>query len=173
MERGYHATSVRQIADYLNISQSSLYYHGKNKPQVLVDLNDSVMSSLVEAVEEINSRDVSPMEKLEAIIHELLRTIAEKREVVAVVLHERRSLPPDAAKRNQAQRDRVDAIIDSILTAGINDGSIRPVSVPIARLALTGMVNWAYTWYQRPGPLSADAIADGFVDILRHGLQTD
>ena len=87
-----------------------------------------------------------------------------------VVLHERRSLPKAAAKAIQKQRDHIDEGIDGILREGIDDGTIRPASVVLTRLAVTGMTNWAYTWFDATGSLSADEISDHFVDILRNGL---
>jgi TetR/AcrR family transcriptional regulator, cholesterol catabolism regulator len=170
MERGFHATSVRELGEELDISQSSLYYHAKNKAQILVDLNDEFMSGLVAAMEEIAERDDDALTKLDLVVHELLQVVAQHQAVVTVVLHERRSLPVEAAAAVQAQRDRVDTLIDQILEQGIADGTIREVSVPLVRLALTGMTNWAYTWYHADGSLTADEIADGFIEILRNGI---
>jgi AcrR family transcriptional regulator len=172
MERGYHATSVREIGEQLQISQSSLYHHAKNKPQILVDLNDEFMADLIEALEEIHGRDAGAMEKIEAVMLQLLRSIAEHQAVVTVVLHERRSVPPRAAKKIQRQRDRVDAIIDDILRQGIEEGAIRDLPVPLVRLALTGMTNWAYTWYDPRGSLSAEEIGHVFMDVLARGIAT-
>jgi AcrR family transcriptional regulator len=167
---GYHATSVRQIGEALDISQSSLYYHATNKPQILIDLNEQFMSRLVETFEAIEAADASPLDKLRMVIEELLRAVAVNQEVVAVVLHERRSLPPEAAAAIQVQRDHIDAIIDRMLEAGIADGSLREFDVPVARLALTGMTNWAYTWFRSEGDYSADELATQFFDVLLHGL---
>ena len=171
MDRGFHATSVRDISDCLDISQSSLYYHAKNKPQILADLNREFMDELVESMEEIAARDEEPLAKLRAVIRELLNAIAHNKAVVTVVLHERRSLPPDAAVAVQAQRDRVDAIIDGIIVDGIRDGEIVEHRPAVLRLALTGMTNWAYTWYDPVGPLAAEELADEFAAILFDGMK--
>ena len=172
MERGFHATSVRQIGDYLDISQSSLYYHAKNKPQILIDLNDQFMNDLVEAMEAIAALDTDPLEKLRLVILELLSVVAEHKAVVTVVLHERRSLPSGAARKIQAQRDRVDMIIDGIVAEGIADGQIVDRSPALVRLALTGMTNWAYTWFDPDGPLSATDIAESFSALLFDGIRS-
>jgi AcrR family transcriptional regulator len=171
MERGYHATSVREIGDYLDISQSSLYYHAKNKPQILVDLNDAFMSELVEALEAIAAREAAPLERLKAVIAELLEVVAEHQAVVTVVLHERRSLPEESAAAVQVQRDRVDELIDGIIEDGIAAGDIAPLPPAMVRLALTGMTNWAYTWYDAEGSLTAEQIADSFATILFDGIR--
>lgn len=172
MEQGYHATSVREIGEYLDISQSSLYYHAKNKPQILVDLNQEFMDELVAAMEEIAARRATPIEKLGAIIHQLVQAVAEHQAVVTVVLHERRSLPSAAAARIQRKRDRVDEIIDQVIRAGQEEGSLRELDPHIVRLALTGMCNWSYTWYRTGGGLSANDIAEAFLDLFVNGIGT-
>jgi TetR/AcrR family transcriptional regulator, cholesterol catabolism regulator len=171
--RGFHATSVREIGDHLGIGQSSLYYHAKNKAQILVDINAELMDGLVAEMEEIEQRDGSGLEKLESVVHTLLRKIAAQQAAVTVVLHERRSVPAEAAVELQAKRDRVDAIIDGILRQGMEDGTVRPLPLGLTRLAITGMTNWAYTWYDPEGTLDVDEIADFFLDLLRHGLAGD
>jgi AcrR family transcriptional regulator len=170
MERGFHATSVRELGDQLDISQSSLYYHAKNKAQILVDLNNDLMDELIAGMEAIAAEPRSGLERLGRVIAQLLETIAEHQARVTVVLHERRSLPKSAARVIQRKRDTVDEIIDRIITEGVQDGTVRDLPVVLLRLALTGMTNWAYTWYDPDGPLSADEIAEFFVDLLRHGM---
>ena len=171
-EQGFHATSVREIGDYLGIGQSSLYYHAKNKAQILVDINEELMDGLLAEVEEISRRADSGFDKLGAVVHALLHKIAERQAAVTVVLHERRSVPAEAAAKLQSKRDRVDAIIDAILDEGMNDGTIRRLPPALTRLAITGMTNWAYTWYDPDGSLTADEIADAFIDLMRNGVAT-
>jgi len=170
MTHGYHATSVRTIGEELDIGQSSPYYHARNKSQILVDLNDEFMTRLVADFDAIANTDQPAISKLSAAIQELLRTMAEHQDIVAVVLQERRSLPPDAAEAVQRQRDHIDALLDGFITDGIAQGSFRELNVPLVRLALTGMTNWAVTWFRPNGDLGADEIADGFIDLLLRGM---
>ena len=128
------------------------------------------MDGLVAAMDEVAAGPGSGLDKLDLVVHELLREIAEHKDVVTVVLHERRSLPEPATVGIQEKRDHVDAVIDGILRAGIADGTIRPGSVRLTRLAITGMTNWAYTWFDPTGSLSVDEIADVFLDLLHHGV---
>jgi AcrR family transcriptional regulator len=170
-QRGFHATSVREIGEHLGIGQSSLYYHAKNKAQILVDINAELMDGLVAEMEEIGAGSATGIDKLGAVVHALLRKIEEQQAAVTVVLHERRSIPADAAVALQEMRDRVDAIIDEILRTGMEDGTIRPLPLGLTRLAITGMANWAYTWFDSSGSLTADEIAEHFIDLIRSGVR--
>jgi TetR/AcrR family transcriptional regulator, cholesterol catabolism regulator len=171
MEKGYHAASVREIGDRLRISQSSLYYHAKSKPQILVDLNRRFMERLTQAFEEIAASGDDPEAKLRAVIRQLVSVVADYQPEVTVVLQERRSLPGRHSKPIQKQRDRIDEIIDGILAEGIQQGVFRDVDPALSRLALTGMCNWAYAWYRPGGRRSPDAIAEHFAAIFLSGIK--
>jgi hypothetical protein len=89
------------------------------------------------------------------------------------VLHERRALPAAVAKQIQEQRDQVDALIDKVIREGIQQGVLRDINVTLGRLALTGMVNWAYEWFRASGPMTPEQISFVFSEVLLHGLEAD
>jgi TetR/AcrR family transcriptional regulator, cholesterol catabolism regulator len=173
MEKGYHAASVREIGDRLRISQSSLYYHAKSKPQILVDLNQRFMDRLTAAFEEIAASEDAPATRLRAVIYQLIRVAAAHQPEVTVVLQERRSLPRRNVKPIQKQRDRIDEIIDGILEQGIRDGVFRAGNPALTRLALTGMCNWAYAWFRPGGRQTPEQIADHFTRIFLDGIRAE
>jgi TetR/AcrR family transcriptional regulator, cholesterol catabolism regulator len=170
--KGFHATSVREIGERAGVTQSSLYYHTRSKPQILIDLNQRFMDRLTPAVASIVDQDASADVKLRMIVQELLTIIAQHQGEVVSVLHERRSLPPDAAAKIQEQRDGIDAMIDQVIHQGIDEGLFREVNVPLARLALSGMVNWAYEWYRPDGALAPEAIAAFFSSLFVDGISS-
>lgn len=171
MEKGYHAASVREIGDRLRISQSSLYYHAKSKPQILVDLNRRFMDRLTQSFEDIAASGADPEAKLRAIIRQLVSVTADYQPEVTVVLQERRSLPSRNSKAIQKQRDRIDEIIDGILRDGVRTRTFRNVDPALTRLALTGMCNWAYAWFRPDGKHSPDRIAEHFAGIFLDGIK--
>jgi AcrR family transcriptional regulator len=173
MEKGYHATSVREIGDEVGVSQSSLYYHAKSKPQILADLNKRFMERLITEFDAIAARSEPPPEKVRMIIEQLLTVIAQHQAEVTVVLHERRSLDRRQARSIQRQRDRVDEVIDSILVEGVRQGAFRDLDIRLTRLAMTGMCNWAYEWYSPEGSFEPKQIAAHFADLLLRGIQAD
>lgn len=173
MEKGYHAASVREIGDRLRISQSSLYYHAKSKPQILVDLNQRFMDRMTRAFEEIEAGSDDPETKLRAVIYQFIREAADHQAEVTVVLQERRSLPRRHLKPIQKQRDRIDEIIDGILEQGVRAGVFRSGDPVLTRLALIGMCNWAYIWLRPGGRQTSAQIADHFAAIFLQGIRTE
>ena len=112
--KGYHATSVREIGERAGVSQSSLYYHNRSKPQMLVDLNQRFMERLIPAIAEIADRDEPADEKIRAIVDALMMILTRHQGEVTVVLHERRALPAAVAKQIQEQRDQDHAHRDKV-----------------------------------------------------------
>lgn len=171
MEKGYHAASVREIGDRLRISQSSLYYHAKSKPQILADLNRRFMDRLTQAFDEIAAGDVDPEEKLRSVIRQLVGVAAEYQPEVTVVLQERRSLPGRHFRSIQKQRDRIDEIIDEILREGIRKKVFRNADPVLTRLALTGMCNWTFEWFRPSGRRTPAQIGDHFANLFIDGIR--
>jgi TetR/AcrR family transcriptional regulator, cholesterol catabolism regulator len=172
-DKGYHATSVREIGERAGVSQSSLYYHNRSKPQILVDLNQRFMDRLIPAIAEVADRDEPADLKITAIVDALMTILTQHQGEVTLVLHERRALPAGAAEHIQQQRDEVDALIDKVIRDGIREGVLRDINVTLGRLALTGMTNWAYEWYRASGPLRPDQISSVFSDVVLNGLGVD
>ena len=169
-EKGFHATSVREIGERAGVSQSGLYYHIRSKAQILIELNHRFMNRLTSALSQIVDTNESANIKLVAIVESFIAIIAAHQGEVATVLRERRSLPPEAVAAMQHERDSIDAMIDSVISQGIEEGTFIDVSVTLTRLALTGMVNWAYEWYRPSGPRDTEAIASAFSRLFLDGL---
>ena len=168
-QRGFHATSVREIGDHVGIGQSSLYYHAKNKTQILLDINEEFMDGLVAAMDELAAREGSGLRS-----SSLSSASCCARSRPQGRRHGRAARAPLAAgggrgehpgqARPHRRGDRRHP------REGIEDGAIRELPVGLTRLAITGMTNWAYTWFDPTGSLSVDEIADLFVDLLRNGV---
>jgi AcrR family transcriptional regulator len=169
-EKGYHATSVREIGDEVGVSQSSLYYHAQSKPKILMDLHQRSLKRLTAALEDVVARDATSSEKVLLVIEQLLEAIALHQAEVTVLIRERRSIAAADAPMVQDQRDHVDGLIDAVLAQGIGDGTFRDVDVRVMRLALTGMCNWASEWYRPEGPFGYPELARRFTDIFVNGV---
>lgn len=170
MERGYEATSVRDLARVAGVSQGALYYYIRSKPDVLVVLHNSFIDDLLDRLAAVLEGPLSPAEKLRAFIRTEMEALERNRTRVAAFIRERRSLTPEAAATIQAKRDQVDRILDAILQDGIESGAFRPLALKSARMAILGMVHWAVEWFNPEGPIPAAQFAADFTDLILHGL---
>jgi AcrR family transcriptional regulator len=170
-ERGYEAATLDEVAHAVGIKKGSLYYHIRSKEDLLFALHQRLADELLYNTYAALESAQSPTERLRAVLRVAMRLIAEHKQEVTVFLHERQLLSSDRWREVVAKRDAYQRIIEEILSEGIEEGVFRPVPVKVATLGLLGMTNWGYQWFRSNGPLSADAIADVFTDMVIEGLR--
>src|SRR5687767_6007905 len=161
-ERGYDATSVRDLAKAAGIAQATLYYYIGSKADALVAIYDTAIDAKLDDVLAIAHSSASPIEKLRSFIHAELRSIDRDHARWAIMQHEHKSLPADARARIQEKRDKVDSALNHILEEGIAAGVFRDGPVKSNRMAILGITNRAAEWYRPGGPTNAEQFAEDF-----------
>ena len=169
-QKGFHATSMQDIAGAVNLQKASLYYHVSSKQEILVDLLDRALDLLIERLEAVVNTEDPPDEKLRVAMRVYLATLDEYRDLASVLLLEHRSLEPQYHNRHVPRRDRFEQIWRDLVKEGRDSGVFRPVDPSLAARALLGVMNWTVTWYHPNGALSAAEIAEMFVDLFLNGL---
>ncbi len=170
---GFHATTVRDLADAANVSQPTLYYHVGNKVNILVLLHQSVIDVLLEPLEELANSDRDPRDKLRRFIEIQTDTIERYHSRMVAFFRERHALPDEASELMQDGRDRLDAALDNILLDGQKRGIFRDIALPSARISIMGTLHW-YAICVRPGSRRRPhEYADDFSRLLMSGLSTE
>ena len=167
-EKGYHATSMRDIAQAVSMLPGSLYYHFASKEDVLVAVYEEGVRMISAAVKDAVAQQTAPWERLEAacILH--LETLLGGSDYAQVVI---RVLPkdvPGAAARLTSLRDSYEALFIVLCAAlplprGTDRGTMR--------LMLLGALNWCPNWYRDDG-VSPRNIARRFVQLVRNAQDT-
>lgn len=165
-EKGYERTSVRDLADAVNMQSGSLFYHFDSKEDILVEVMNEGIDGLIARLNESLKAAQSPREKLHTLLRIHLSEMLEKApDAMAVYLFEWHSLSPAAQARLIAQRDayenRVSALLAEIAETGLISSDIK-----LFRLFLLGALNWTSTWYNPQGELDASQIAERFLNFI-------
>src|SRR5439155_15177520 len=105
-ERGYHATTVRDIARELNMQGGSLYAHIESKEDVLWELVNRAADQFLGAVEPIVQSDLAPAEKLREMVRAHVRVVADNLGDATVFLHEWKFLGEGRRAEMAERRDR-------------------------------------------------------------------
>nr|PZN39541.1 MAG: TetR/AcrR family transcriptional regulator [Bacillota bacterium] len=171
--KGYHATTVRDIAEEAGMLSGSLYAHIDTKQDLLVAVVERAAEAFTEAVVPIARSGLPPGEKIRAAMRAHVRVVAESREAATVFMHEWRALDEERRQAALALRDRYEALWDGMIREGIASGEFRPVDPKFARLLLLSAANWIYQWYNPDGPLGPDEVADRFTDLILNGLRPE
>jgi AcrR family transcriptional regulator len=169
-EKGYHATSMGEIARAVGIQKASLYYYVSGKEELLLLASREAIAALNEAVTKIVDSDLSAAEKLRQAFATHIRVLCENMDSMSVFLREMRALPTTHRETILEEGRKYERMVQQILREGMHSGEFRDVDVVMASYAVLGAINWLHQWYRADGRLSPDQIADVFVDLVFRGL---
>lgn len=170
--KGYHATSMSDIAGAVNLQKASLYHHVSSKQEILLELLDQALELLTEQISNI-ARDESlqPDEKLRRMIHSYLKALTDHVDLSSVLLMEHRSLKPELHARHIPNRDRFEALWREVIEEGMQSGVFCCVETAMAARTLLGAMNWTITWFDPKGELAIEDIASQIAILFINGLR--
>lgn len=170
-ERGYPATTVRDIARELNMQAGSLYTHIDSKEDVLWEIVDRAARRFLEAAEPIARREGSCRDKLRDMVRAHVAVVAGSEGDATIFLNEWKYLGETRRTSVAERRRHYEALYRQVLDDGIARSEFAPTDPKIAALMVLSVMNWMPQWYNAGGPLSAREIADRFCDLILKGLE--
>jgi len=168
--RGYHDTSVDDIAQTLRMTKGSLYYYFKNKEEILYVCHDHTLDLLLRVLKDIQANGESPADKLRRVIVSFVELITEELHGTAAVTLDLKELSPPLRRKITAKRDRFDRAVRRIIREGIDEGVFRPIDAKFATFAIMGGINWIPHWFNPDGKADAHSIGVAFADFFVAGL---
>jgi AcrR family transcriptional regulator len=168
-QKGYHGTSIGDIAEALGVQKGSLYAHIASKEDLLYETMREGAEAFHAALDAIPD-DAPATEKIRLALRGHLRVVAEQLEVATVFVQEWRYL--EGARRDEivAERRRYEERIRELFREGRELSELRAdLDDASAALLLLSAANWAYTWLQ-PGRDTVE-LADRFFALLVDGMR--
>lgn len=170
-EVGYHAASVEDLASACGIRKATLYHYFRSKDEILYWIHDEFIDLLINRQQARASLNLSSSQALLEVMADILDLMRTHRGYVRVFFEHHRELAEQESAAIKEKRDAYEKSVRSIIEAGIARGEFREVDPRMATLALAGMCNWAYQWYDPEGPLSSREVAHIFWRILIGGIE--
>jgi TetR/AcrR family transcriptional regulator, cholesterol catabolism regulator len=168
-QKGYHGTSIGDLAEALGVQKASLYSHIASKEDLLYETLMDGAAAFHAALDGIPD-DLPPVDKVRAALRGHLRVVAEQLDVATVFVQEWRYLEGGRRDEFVAERRRYEERIRELLREGRDLGDLRSdLDEGAAALLLLSAANWAYTWLQ-PGR-DTGAVADRFFALLIDGMR--
>lgn len=168
--KGYHGTTVRDIALESGMLSGSLYAHIDSKEDLLYEIVLGAADWFMAVMASVLKTPAPASTKLREAMKGHLRVMAESREAAAIFMHEWKALSPERRAVVAEKRRAYEGAFAEIIAQGVVAGEFRAVDAKFARLLVLSAVNWLYQWYDPSGPLGPDAVADRFADLIVHGL---
>ena len=171
MQKGYAATSMRDLANALGIEAASLYSHIKSKEEILRNICFRMADEFFEAMTTVNVQGLTAAEKLKRATVAHLSVITKDTPASAVFFHEWRHLSqPYLDEFLQMRTDYEQRFID-IITEGIDSGEFRPIDNKFGMLYALSSINWVHHWYKPDGKMSIDEVSNELASLLIAGLK--
>jgi AcrR family transcriptional regulator len=168
-ERGYHNTSIDEIAAALNVTKPTIYYYVANKEQLLLECILTGLERVLEPFRRPRPPGMSSLEQLNATIRHYAEAIASEYGG-CMVRAEDLGLAPASLARIKKLKSEIDHAIRQLLEEGARDGSIDTHDPKMTAFALAGALNWIAHWYRENQSMTAAEIAEAFVRIFNLGL---
>jgi AcrR family transcriptional regulator len=169
-ERGYAATSMRDIARALDLQGGSLYAHIPSKEAVLWSIVDDAARRFHAAVGPIADGPGPAPERLRAMIHAHVGVLAESLERASVYLFEWTFLAPERREQVARSRAAYQALFERVIAEGQAAGELADADGKLAAILVRSALNGLPRWYRPDGPLPPGAMAGQFADMLLRGL---
>ena len=168
-QKGYHGTSIGDLAEALGVQKGSLYAHIESKADLLWDVARDGAAAFHAALDTVPD-DGPVIGRIRAMLRAHLRVVAEQLDVATVFVREWRYLEGEPRERFVAERRRYEERVRALFREGRELGELRTdLDDATAALLALSSVNWAYTWL-KPGA-DTNALADRFTALLLDGMR--
>jgi AcrR family transcriptional regulator len=168
-EKGYHGTSVGDLAKAMGVQKGSLYAHIDSKQDLLWEIAASGAAAFHAALDEVPA-NAPAVERIRLALAGHLGVVAEQLDVATVFTREWRYLTDDRRGAFVAERRRYEQRIRDLFRDGREQGELRSdLDEGAAALLFLSAANWAYTWLQ-PGRDTAE-LAERFFRLLIDGMR--
>ena len=169
--KGYHGTSMRDLGKELGMLGGSLYAHVDSKQDLLVEVVEEGARLFEDSAARASSTGGHAASRLGAFVQGHVAVILDNLAVVRTYLNEAWALDETRRSRVVAARDRYEAVLRSILSDGVDDGSFRPDLDPkIDAIFILSVLNAVERWYDPDGPIQGDALVDRILTFIGSGL---
>jgi len=169
-DKGFMATSMRDIASELGIEAASLYSHIISKDQILESICFRIGEQFIAAIDEINDIYFNAEEKLRRLIKMHVNILTGNIEASTVFIHEWRHLTEPKSSEFREMRRHYEEGLRSIISLGEDENVFQSVDKKFAALAILSALNWISQWYKPGGNMTPDEIAENLTNFVLTGL---
>ncbi len=171
-DKGYSATSMRDLAEAVNLKASSLYNHISSKEEILRNICFENAHRFISGMDEVEKSGADTPEQVRALLSLHIRTAMQDATSVTAFNDEWRHLNEPYLSEFKALRKDYEQRFRSILQTGIASGAFRNLDPNVMLYTLFSSVRWLYDWFQNGKALSAEAVEAEVIELLMGGLRS-
>jgi AcrR family transcriptional regulator len=169
-EKGYAATSIRDIAHSLKVSSSLLYYYFKNKEELLFTILEAIGEELLHTIDKEKNKAGDPLEVLRGMIMSHIRLVEKENKRAKLFVEQQHNLTKKYLEIIYGQhRNIYDLYVDQLKKLR-EAGMISNDSLSVTAFAIIGMIMWSYRWYRKGGGLSVEDMGNQLIETFFYGI---
>jgi AcrR family transcriptional regulator len=169
-DKGYSATSMRDLAQAVHLQASSLYNHIQSKQEILREICFANAHRFLAGIAAIEEQDLSATGQVKALVALHLQVAVQDFTSITSFNDEWRHLEPPALEEFLTLRRAYEQRFIRIIEAGIASGEFRPVEPRIALYTLLSSIRWVYDWFIPGRRLTIEDVASSVQQLLLRGL---
>ncbi|NMM76988.1 TetR/AcrR family transcriptional regulator [Acidovorax sp. SRB_24] len=168
-ERGFHATSLDDIAARLHVSKPTLYYYVKNKDQILIECVRQGLEMTIAGIEASRAAGGQAVDQLMACMRVYARIVTMDFGMCIIRVGDE-ELPPDSRKELRRLKAEIDHAFRRLVAAGVAEGSLAPCDPKMTAFVIAGAISWIGRWYRPGGEYTPEQIAEQCIATLCDGV---
>jgi AcrR family transcriptional regulator len=168
-ERGFHATSLDDVAARLHVSKPTLYYYVSSKDEILQQCVNLGLQMALDGIEESRAMGGSSIDQLVAYMKAYGRTMTMDFGMCVIRVGEE-GLSGEGRKALRRSKGMVDMEFRRLVAQCVQEGSLAPCDPKLAAFTIAGALSWIGRWYQPDGEHTAEQVIEQTVGILLKGV---
>lgn len=164
-EKGFDATTVRDLAGAVGMRSGSPFYHFRSKQELLATVMVAGLEHACATVSAVMAAEADDETRFRRMVHAHLDVILAPDSDFSVLLSEWRSLTPESRGAVIAVKDRYERLWLPVLESLVASRRLRAAK-GLEKLFVFGVLNWSVQWYQPSGPLTLSEVATAAADFM-------
>lgn len=169
-ERGYHGTSMRDLAKVLDVRGATLYSHVESKEQVLWEIVNRAADEFIAQAQAVPEH-ATPEQRMRLLVRGHLDVIARELPYATVFFHEWQFLESPLREKIKARRDEYERHFRRVVEAGIEQGCFQVEDARLATLFILSALNGTYQWFRPDGTLTIEQLAEQYSVLIMRSLK--
>ncbi|SFD43508.1 DNA-binding transcriptional regulator, AcrR family [Lentibacillus persicus] len=165
-EKGYHNTTMEDIAAKLLMTKGSVYYYFKDKHDLLYQSYKMLLESSINTVADIQRENISVEDKLSKVMTAHIEYLIAERSGFETGINPEQFFEGNKLKSILDLRSKYASEIDRLIIEGIDSNVFAPVDVKIVRNIILGAMNWVIRWYSPEGEMRGEEMASSITKYL-------
>ena len=168
-ERGFHATSLDDIAARLNVTKPTLYYYVKNKDAILLACVKKGLDMTLEGIDASRAAGGNAIDQLRAYMRTYAEVVTQPFGMCLIRVGDE-EVPEPSRTELRRLKSEIDHAFRRLVEQGVQEGVLAPCDPKMAAFVIAGGLSWIGRWYQPQGAYSADQIIEQCTQLLLQGV---